>query len=289
MCFILTNNYKSRYIILMAYPKICNKCGVRISIRQMPQGQWVAFDVGSDEPHEHGVTGRKSNRASVKKERLSKVASINRTLSDMHIVDRMGEIHDLNDIPEDWLDLTPLNLKKLFNALIDVKRKAKIQYEDRNGDITSRTLYPISIIQGYAGKQSKSKTLKVVGYCKLREDYRTFLLDSIDEVQAQSKIPKSFLDRFYSLSQQARNEITEGSNFYGLNSKVADSGRIIDAEPDMNTVQNKPKVKPKAVSERPIQTVTKTDNSHAKLQKDDGDTGAWWILGFIILIIFLSI
>jgi len=51
----------------MAYIKSCDKCGARISMRQMSQGQWVAFDVGSDEPHEHGVAGRKSNRVIIKK------------------------------------------------------------------------------------------------------------------------------------------------------------------------------------------------------------------------------
>ena len=103
----------------------------------MSQGQWVAFDVGSDEPHECGVAGRQSSRTTVKKKKASKVASINHTLDDMHIVDRMGETYDLNVIPKEWLDLTPLNLKKLFNVLIDDKRKAQIQYEDRNGDISS--------------------------------------------------------------------------------------------------------------------------------------------------------
>ena len=46
----------------MSYIKKCNKCGARISMREMSQGQWVAFDVGSDEPHEHGVAGRKNKK-----------------------------------------------------------------------------------------------------------------------------------------------------------------------------------------------------------------------------------
>ena len=35
----------------MASIRPCNKCGERISIRQMPHQQWVAFDVGTDNPH----------------------------------------------------------------------------------------------------------------------------------------------------------------------------------------------------------------------------------------------
>ena len=51
----------------MSYIRKCNKCGARISMREMSQGQWVAFDLGSDEPHEHGVAGRKSSRVIIKK------------------------------------------------------------------------------------------------------------------------------------------------------------------------------------------------------------------------------
>ena len=35
----------------MASIRPCNKCGERISIRQMPHQQWVAFNVGTDNPH----------------------------------------------------------------------------------------------------------------------------------------------------------------------------------------------------------------------------------------------
>ena len=35
----------------MASIRPCNKCGERISIRQMPHQQWVAFDVSTDNPH----------------------------------------------------------------------------------------------------------------------------------------------------------------------------------------------------------------------------------------------
>ena len=36
----------------MASIRPCNKCGERISIRQMPHKQWVAFNVGTDDTHE---------------------------------------------------------------------------------------------------------------------------------------------------------------------------------------------------------------------------------------------
>ena len=39
----------------MAYTRPCNKCGQRISLREMPHGQWVAFDVSTEESHVCGV------------------------------------------------------------------------------------------------------------------------------------------------------------------------------------------------------------------------------------------
>ena len=196
----------------MSYIKACNKCGARISMRQMSQGQWVAFDVGSDEPHEHGVAGRKSNRVIIKK---NKPKHKNQKIAPHQVVDRSGDIYELSDIPNEWMDLTEANLIKLFIQIIDERRKAQIQYEDKNGDFTNREIYPISLIQGYVSEQSTSKTVKVVSYCRLREDYRTFLLSSIDEILVDQLIPKTFISQFISLDKSEKNNILDGTNFYG--------------------------------------------------------------------------
>ena len=47
----------------MAYTRDCKTCGQRISLRQMPDGQWVAFDVSTQNPHQHGrqTTGEDKN------------------------------------------------------------------------------------------------------------------------------------------------------------------------------------------------------------------------------------
>ena len=36
---------------MSSYRRPCRECGQRISLRQMPAGQWVAFDVSTEEPH----------------------------------------------------------------------------------------------------------------------------------------------------------------------------------------------------------------------------------------------
>ena len=40
---------------MSSYRRPCRECGQRISLRQMPAGQWVAFDVSTEEPHICGV------------------------------------------------------------------------------------------------------------------------------------------------------------------------------------------------------------------------------------------
>ena len=42
-------------VFIMSYTRPCNKCGERISLREMPHGQWVAFDVSTEETHVCGV------------------------------------------------------------------------------------------------------------------------------------------------------------------------------------------------------------------------------------------
>ena len=37
----------------MSYTRECRTCGQRISLREMPDGQWVAFDVSTQNVHEH--------------------------------------------------------------------------------------------------------------------------------------------------------------------------------------------------------------------------------------------
>ena len=85
----------------MSYIRKCKVCGVRISMREMSQGQWVAFDVGSDEPHQHGVAGRKSDTVIVKKSKTPKITKPKKLRANQ-IIDRSGEIYDIQDLPLDW-------------------------------------------------------------------------------------------------------------------------------------------------------------------------------------------
>ena len=276
----------------MAYIKSCDKCGARISMRQMSQGQWVAFDVGSDEPHEHGVAGRKSNRVIVKKNKPNKK---NIKIKSDQIIDRSGEVYELSKLPHEWMDLTESNLRKVFIQIIDQRRKAQIQYEDKNGDFTNREIYPISLIQGYVSEQSSSKTLKVVSYCKLREDYRTFLLSSIDEILVDRLIPKNFISQFQSLSKSERNNILDGTNFYGTyhHSPIKTIEDVIDPPKKSTKPKPKPKPKPKLVKENKIAKENVPDLNQDKDINDEindflSGLIPWAIIGFWIYITLIG-
>ena len=45
----------------MSYVKNCNICGQRISLREMQNGQWVAFEVHTDQVHKHNKKSKALN------------------------------------------------------------------------------------------------------------------------------------------------------------------------------------------------------------------------------------
>ncbi len=286
----------------MSYIRKCNVCGARISMREMSQGQWVAFDVGSDEPHEHGVAGRKSGRAVVKKNKTNKV-KITQSVKANQIIDRSGEVHSIQDLPKDWLDLTESNLKKLLMQLIGRNFSVQIEYQDRNGDITNREIYPLSLIQGRSTSRSTSSSLKVVSYCKLRQDYRTFLLGSIEEIKIEGHIPKSFMGKFNSMTSTAKQNILSGANFYGsyyhepiktLNDSLEQSSpakqkNILKSKPkSMTKIKSRAKTQSGShFSPRPEDKRPMIDYAHKKDSPiEDDNIGKWIFWGLVIIVIY---
>ena len=271
-------------------------------MREMSQGQWVAFDVGSDEPHEHGVAGRKSGRAVVKKNKTNKVKKT-QSVKANQIIDRSGDIHSIQDLPKDWLDLTESNLKKLLMQLIGRNFSVQIEYQDRNGDVTNREIYPLSLIQGHSTSRSTSNSLKVVSYCKLRQDYRTFLLGSIEEIKIDGQIPKSFMGKFNSMTSTAKQNILSGANFYG--SYYHEPIKTLDDSPEQSSpvkLKNIPKSKPKSITRIKSRAKTQSEShlnprpeekrpiiDYARKQKiDDDETniGGWIFWGIVIFVIY---
>ena len=228
----------------MAYHRKCKVCGARISLREMPHGGGVAFDVGSDEPHEHGVAGRKSSKAVVLKKNTSKIAKINQTLSGDQIVDRQGNIYSLSNLPDHALDLTPFNLRRFFQAAIDNELSVWIDYRDREDNISSREIHPKSF-QDH--NSTISDKLKLVAYCRLRQSARTFSLRQITEVTIGSVISQKEYDY----------ENVESDNEYSW-----DEREPYKSQPSEPMYESSPKSEPKS--------------DYAFL--------FWFVIGFIVLL-----
>ena len=82
----------------MATIKPCNNCGERISIRKMPAGHWVAFDVTTNSPHQ-------CTKKSPKKENSFTEITSNHTIEEQHIINRQeNESFDANDYLQKDID-----------------------------------------------------------------------------------------------------------------------------------------------------------------------------------------
>ena len=75
----------------MSYTKPCNKCGERISMRQMPAGQWLAFDVSTEEVHECGIKNEPDIAVKLKgRKNVFLVKSINKLIDGLELIDDYG-------------------------------------------------------------------------------------------------------------------------------------------------------------------------------------------------------
>ena len=59
----------------MSYIKNCNKCGRRISLRQMSAGQWVAFNPGTETLHNCNEINEKTIKLKSSKKKYFKKSS----------------------------------------------------------------------------------------------------------------------------------------------------------------------------------------------------------------------
>ena len=161
----------------MSYIKTCDICGERISLRQMSDGHWVAFEVRTDISHEHTTSNKKRSKPTSKKKKIvDPYTSIN---DPTKIVDRSGNVHLLDNLPTAWLDLTPVNLIKLSKWSIKNQKKLKIVYSDRHEEMTTRRIYPLQIVD-HDVRPNESSSKNLSAWCTLRKDYRTFSISGIN-------------------------------------------------------------------------------------------------------------
>ena len=162
----------------MSYTKPCNKCGQRISLRQMPAGQWVAFDVSTEESHVCGVQNEPSVAVKLKKNKRQKI--------DDETEDFGIKIDDINDdIDEEIEDDIEENIEevktyesvssihKCIDKAIKDKKRIFIEYNsEHNEETTEREISPFKKFK------EKGRTY-LQAYCHKRKNERIFLTKSI--------------------------------------------------------------------------------------------------------------
>ena len=155
----------------MSYTRPCNKCGERISLRQMPAGQWVAFDVSTEESH---VCGVKNNPdISVKLKGKKKLKQVNDSID-------LG-YEDNNEKEESKIYDNSSGIHYCIDKAIKEKKRIFIDYySEYNDESTSREISPI--------KKYKYKNNNYLqAYCHKRKAERNFLTKSIESATEINK------------------------------------------------------------------------------------------------------
>ena len=205
----------------MAYIRPCNKCGQRISMREMRAGQWVAFDASTEQPHKCG----KKNKADPKITKLAKEKSKIKKNDSEGIDLGYDDVSQGSNIEESFSTNSTIN--KRIDEAIKNKNRVFIDYNSEfNQEITSREISPI--------KKFKYKNRNYIqAYCHLRKDQRSFLIRSIQNLVPLDKSrfkPKNlknpniaeFAEKFNELS----NEAIENEYHENVSIKEADTSKV---------------------------------------------------------------
>ena len=133
----------------MSYTKACNKCGDRVSLRQMPQGQWLAFDVSTEEKHSCDIKHEPDVSIKLKGKRKN--------------YSSVSKIHQCID------------------KAIREKKRIHIKYNSKHNDeYTEREISPIK-------KFREKERTYLQAYCHKRKGERIFLTRSIISVSEINK------------------------------------------------------------------------------------------------------
>ena len=126
----------------MAYTRPCNKCGQRISLREMKAKQWVAFDASTEKPHRCGYKNKADpNIKNLAKEKFKEKDSEGIDLgysdieSDNLSEEQSDEINSkINDIYEEDSNAPPKVETKYRKEEIDTNNLKK-QFQELKNEI----------------------------------------------------------------------------------------------------------------------------------------------------------
>ena len=155
----------------MSYTRPCSKCGERISLRQMPAGQWVAFDVSTEESHICGVKNKPDISVKLKSKKKPKQVNDSKDLG----------YEDNNEREESKIYDNSSGIHYCIDKAIKEKKRIFIDYySEYNDESTSREISPI--------KKYKYKSNNYLqAYCHKRKAERNFLTKSIESATEINK------------------------------------------------------------------------------------------------------
>jgi len=177
---------------MASYIRPCRDCGERISMRQMPAGQWLAFDVSTEEVHECGIKNEPD--IAVKLKGRKKFEEENDSV-DLGYDEDDNNDNDNEDLEEDVDEQDQEEENKTYDSTsgihycIDkaIKEEKRIfidYYSEYNDESTSREISPI--------KKFKYKNRNYLqAYCHKRKAERNFLTKAIETAtEVDKKITK---------------------------------------------------------------------------------------------------
>ena len=170
----------------MSYTRPCNKCGERISLRQMPAGQWVAFDVLTEESHVCGVKNKPDVSVKLKGKKKTKVHDDDEDfgikIDDLDDAINEEIIDEDEDEDEEFKTYESVSgIHKCIDNAIKEKKRIYIEYNsEHNQEFTEREISPVKKFK------DKGRTY-LQAYCHKRKGERIFLTRSISSASPVNK------------------------------------------------------------------------------------------------------
>jgi predicted DNA-binding transcriptional regulator YafY len=158
----------------MALRRVCKYCGASISIRQMPAGQWVAFDVGTDEVHECFRRGEPGRRPGVPVQPPKDPVRPATTARPAHpAAVPGGQAAATAGSPA----TTPKAIRRLLEQAIPRRRCLRLLYLTKTHELTDRVVEPLMT------KSRQDGHLVLRAYCRTRQDVLNFRVSRIKRAE----------------------------------------------------------------------------------------------------------
>ena len=246
----------------MSYTRPCNKCGERISLREMPHGQWVAFDVSTEETHVCGVQHEPDVAVKLKGKNKSKIEKDGEDFGikiDDLDEDTIDKTEDEDDEEEGSKEKVVKKKTKTYDSVsgihhcinegIEKKQKIFIEYYSKwKDEHSSRELSPITKFK-YRDKNY------LQAYCHLDKAVRIFSTSSIEEATLldkklfrPKKIPKPDIAKFVEKSK--KDESDKLLKEIELDQKKEERKEKRQREKDLKRIEKEEKVREKNESDQ---------------------------------------